>query len=223
MPRGRLLWWLALTRVGSRLNVSSIAGCESIAFCATVVGPVCGVDTSLVRVRSAGEAEWSAPSRLSSMDVVAYGVLDFELRLSGLESERPCRFGGTSPVVEARGYPYQVAGRVSALRAEEADTERFLVSVPTRGPGKYVVSGTLNFERCESGNRCDDATTSYSCRQLETLDDAQTLSTIHCTTCRVPSTSRNSYGWTMAVARIRALRSTTRRLLSDTQPALLFF
>ena len=128
-------------------------GCETVAFCASVVGPVCGVDADGVRVRLAGDEAWSPPQRLGEVEVPSHGELAFELSLQGRSSDAPCEFGGAMPRVEARGGN---GGGVSAGAArQQGGGQVWRVSVPVKGAGKYVVRGDVDFDRCEGAARCD--------------------------------------------------------------------
>ena len=51
-------------------NLLDLPGCETVAFCASVAGPVCGADSAVVRL--AGDAAWSPPRRLADLAVPAY-------------------------------------------------------------------------------------------------------------------------------------------------------
>ena len=56
-------------------NLLDLPGCETVAFCASVAGPVCGADSAVVRL--AGDAAWAPPRRLADLAVPAYASFTF--------------------------------------------------------------------------------------------------------------------------------------------------
>lgn len=140
-------------------NLLDLPGCETVAFCASVAGPVCGADSAVVRL--AGDAAWAPPRRLADLAVPAYASFTFDLELR--TTDQDCARGyGATPRVEAHGGN---GGGVAAGRLV-AVAGGWRATVPTRGPGRYVTSASVDFDRCEAAGRCDAGATKVAGARL---------------------------------------------------------